>query len=218
MKNKIKQNKILVISIIAVIILICMIAGGTYAFFAAQVSSSQYIAGTSAFSDENIKLEITQVSSGTGKLIPQLDSAIQKAVTGANGKGSCIDDNGNTICKVYKIVVTNLTEVSIKFETILELTADNMENLKWAEGTSASSGFPTSEGIHPKSYINLDDNALEPKGNSNSSITYYVVIWISETTTMQNDRNDFIGTVSVNTYTIGADGSKIGGITSTFTG
>ena len=213
-----KNNKILIVTIVAVIILICLIAGGTYAFFAAQVSSSQYISGTSASSDENIKLEITQVSNGTGKLVPQLDSAIQKAVTGATGKGSCIDDNGNTICKVYKIVITNLTEVSIKFETNLQLTAENMENLKWAEGTSASSGFPTIEGIHPKSYINLDDNSLEPKGESNSSITYYVVIWISETTTIQNDRNNFTGTVSVNTYTIGADGSKIGGITSTFTG
>ena len=218
MKEKISSNKIIIFMIVSVIILITLIAGSTYAFFSAQTSSGDYITGSSASGSQNLTLAVEQLSDGEGLLIPQLDSAIQKAVVGATGQGSCIDGNGSTICKVYKITVTNLMQVTTHFTATLSLNAPNMTYLKWAEGTGALTGFPTSDGIHDKSYTALDDSVLAPNGNSGSSIIYYVVIWISETGVSQTDHGSFVGTVSINAYTVGSDGNRTEGITSTFTG
>ena len=98
-----KESKIMFFSLLGVLTLITAIAGATYAYFSATATNNNIIKGESAYDADALSLEVNQVSAGEGKLVPQLNSAIQKAVEGASGKGSCIDANGNTICKVYTI-------------------------------------------------------------------------------------------------------------------
>lgn len=213
------NNKKLLLTIIGVLIFVAAVAGVTYAFFAVSVTSGDVIQGSTAVNGEALRLEVAQVSQGTGLLIPQLDNAIQGAVTGATGKGTCIDDNGNTICKVYSIKITNLTNATVSVEGTLKLTANKMDNLKWTKGTSATTGFPTpANTYYTKANTALADTQLTTAGTTGDNKTFYVVIWISEISNSQTDQGDFKGVVTFNAYTTDANGNKIEGVTSTFNG
>lgn len=235
--NMNKGNKALLFSIVGVLTLIVAIAGSTYAFFAVSATNTSEIKGGSAYDPNTLNLTVEQKSAGTGELVPQLDTAIQKAVTGTNGS-SCIDGNGNTICKVYEIVITNTSTVKLNVSGTLTLTAAKMTNLKWAKGTSATSGFPVTDSDGTTKYyatesgydildntkVNsaLADVALAAKDQAGDSATFYVVVWISETGTVdkdgQTDEGEFAGTVTFTGYIAGGDGTTVGGISSTIRG
>lgn len=224
--NEIKENfeennKLMFLSLVGVLTLIVAIAGTTYAYFSVTATNNNVITGSSAYDEGALSVVVTQESDGTGKLVPQLDAAIQSAVTGATGKGSCIDANGNTICKVYSITITNNSNVALKVTGKLELTANSMTNLKWTKGTSDTGGFPTSSSgpFYPVSTTSLSDDSLTAStDNSGKSKTYYVVIWISEINSSQTDKNDFSGVVTFDGYISGGDGTKVNGISSTIRG
>lgn len=207
-----KESKIMFFSLLGVLTLITAIAGATYAYFSATATNNNVIKGESAYDANALKLEVNQVSAGEGKLVPQLNSAIQKAVEGASGKGSCIDANGNTICKVYTITVTNKTSTKFYVTGTLSLVAANMPNLKWATGTSATAGFDgtSTTTVHPKAYTSLVSN-VELAGGASKS--YFIVVWISETGAAQADSGNFTGTVTFNGYS--TSGTTVSGITST---
>lgn len=215
-----KENKIMFFSLLGVLTLITAIAGATYAYFSATATNNNVIKGESAYDANALKLEVTQVSAGEGKLVPQLNSVIQKAVEGASGKGSCIDANGNTICKVYSIKITNNSNVALNVSGTLTLTAANMTNLRWAKGTGAATGFPTPAGTYNTvSTTALADTALSSVSDlTNNNKTFYVVIWISETNAAQEDKNAFSGVVTFNGYIQGDDSQVVNGITSTIRG
>ena len=201
-------NRGLLFSVVGVLTLIVAIAGATYAFFQATATNNDVVKGTAATSE--LKLEVSLASTNaTGNMVPQLDSAIQSAVTGASGKSSCIDANNNTICKVYTIKVTNNGTSNAVLTGKLTLTAATMSNLKWTTGTSATAGF-SGTSAHDKSYTTLASSLnLAPT----ASQSYYVVVWISETNSNQNDtdKGSFSGSVTFNS----ANGK---GVTSTITG
>ena len=215
-----KESKIMFFSLLGVLTLITAIAGATYAYFSATATNNNLIKGESAYDANALKLEVTQVCAGEGKLVPQLNSAIQKAVEGASGKGSCIDANGNTICKVYSIKITNNSNVALNVSGTLTLTATNMTNLRGAKGTGATTGFPTPAGTYNTvSTTALADTALSSVADTtNNNKTFYVVIWISETNTAQEDKNAFSGVVTFNGYIQGDDSQVVNGITSTIRG
>lgn len=227
-----KKNKIMFFSILVVLTLIFSVAGVTYAFFSAVATSNEYIKGSSAYTSEAFGLEIAQVSDGTGSMVPLLDSSIPTAVAG-NGTQTCIDAQGNTICKVYSIKITNKMNAKLNVTGDIVLEAVDMPNLKWASGTSATTGFPTGPAgqgtgtYNPKSVTRFADVALDSSvtlldldedGLLDKTKMYYIVIWISEINTSQTDCNDFTGTVTFNGYIRGGDGSVVGGVTSSFRG
>ena len=214
------DNKHIYILFISVLTLITAIAGATYAYFSATATNNNVVKGESAYDANALQVDVEQVSSGTGKLIPQLDSSIQGAVTGASGKGSCIDGNDNTICKVYSIKITNNSNVALNVSGTLILTAASIPNLKWALGTSATSGFPTPTGTYNTiSETALGNVALSSVADTtNNNKTFYIVIWISETGGVQEDKNAFSGVVTFNGYIQGDDSQVVNGITSTIRG
>lgn len=218
-----KESKIMFFSLLGVLTLITAIAGATYAYFSATATNNNVIKGESAYDAGALSLEVKQVSAGEGKLVPQLSSAIQSAVQGAGSKGSCIDANGNTVCKVYSIKITNNSNVALNVSGSLTLTAANMPNLKWTISTtnSAVSGFNGT--VRPTTTL-ANDTALgntalsSVKDTTNNNKTYYVAIWISEINQAQDDKNSFSGVVTFNGYIEGSDGGTVNGITSTIRG
>lgn len=215
-----KDNKMMFFSLVTVLTLITAIVGATYAYFSATASDNNTVRGESAYDANALKLDIEQVSDGNGKLVPQLDSAIQNGITGGEGKGTCIDENGNTVCKVYSIKITNNSNVSLNVSGTLTLTANDMDNLKWTKGTSATTGFPTPAGTYyTKADTDLGNVALSSASDTtNNNKTFYIVIWISETNAVQNDKNAFSGVVTFNGYIQGDDNQTVNGITSTIRG
>lgn len=248
-KNE-KNNDLKGIALISIGIMtiIAAIAGASYAWFAVSVSGT--IGGESAFVGTDLQgtgtllMDITEPSGvGTKKLIPQLDTAIQKAVTGTSSK-SCIDANGNAICKVYQIKLTNKSTAKYyvdgtitfsgngKKTTALSTSSTNiqetMPNLKWALGTSATAGFPSSTGpfyapgtAHvvktntTASYSTIITNqALSGTGATGDVKYFYIVVWISEIGEAQADNGTFTATISF----VGHNGAGTEGISSTITG
>ena len=112
-KQKNKTGKGIFIVSTLILTVVAAIAGATFAYF--QVTATANFNGNSAYVANSLTLAIThstESSVGTKKLIPQKDEKIQTAVTGTSSK-SCIDANGNAVCKVYTITVKNNTEATV---------------------------------------------------------------------------------------------------------
>lgn len=225
------DKRIFFFSLMGVLSLIAAIFGATYAYFAINAVSDKDIVGQSAYKEGALTLDIQQTSDGDKSLIPQEDAKIQDAVTGASGKGTCIDADDNTTCKVYSITVTNTSNVKLNITGTLSFTAEGMNNLKWANGTTATTGFPnSSEGpfyATGNTFVVKDgttqtttfkDAVLEAAGKTGASTTFYIVVWISETGDVQSDSGTFTGTVNFSGYIEGSDGSTVNGITSSIRG
>lgn len=216
-ENKNNDGKKISFIIVGILTIVVAIAGASFAFFQVTASNNNVIKGTSAYTTNNLSLSVTLSSSyATGKLVPQLEkigstNLLQKAVTGTNSK-SCVDGNNNTICKVYTITITNNTDTKFYVTGTLSLVADSMPNLKWGTGTSATTGFDgvTTSAVHEKTYTSLASNV---ELAANTSASYYVVVWISETGSAQTDSGSFTGTVTFNGYS--TSGTSVSGITST---
>jgi len=144
--------------------------------------------------------------------------------------GSCIDDDGRTVCKVYEIKVANTGSTPVSLFGTLTLEADTdsdgtskMTNLKWGLGTDATTGFGTVYGVDKTSLVNPATDTegnytsvyLEAKDDASTADekTFYVVVFLDDPNRAQDteDIGYFKGTVSF----FAGDGST--GLTSTFT-
>lgn len=215
-ENKNNDGKGITLITVGILTIIVAIAGATFAFFQVTATNNS-ISGESAYTANTLDLKVTlSSSSATGKLVPQLEKSgstnvLQKAVTGTSSK-SCVDANGNTICKVYTITITNKTTTKFYVTGTFTLTAENMPNLKWSTGTSATAGFDgtSTSAVHAKTYTSLASNV---ELAANASKSYYVVVWISETGAAQTDSGSFSGVVTFNGYS--TSGTTVSGVTST---
>ena len=181
------SKKLLIFEIICVVAIIGII-GYTYSFFSVTTTNDSVIYGEAA--SVNLSLTVTKVSPGNNKgLVPQLDDYITSAVIGR--KGSCVDDNSNNVCQVYKITLKNNGSSSVFVTGTLALDAKNNPNLKWAEITDTTEPELKSM-INKNSYSLLTSNEFY---NANEEKNYYIVVWISETGLIQTDNGTFSGVV-----------------------
>ena len=186
-KHYIKSKWLIIFEIFCILIIIGII-GYTYSFFTATVTDSVTIRGEAA--SMNLNLTVTKLAPNNTKgLIPQLDDYITSAVIGRNG--SCIDDNNNNVCQVYKITLKNNSAVTVYVNGTLTLNAKNNPNLKWAMISGTTNPTLTST-INTHTFVTLTENELY---NANQQKDYYIVLWISETGGLQTDNGIFNGVV-----------------------
>ncbi len=180
------SKKLIIFEIVCVALIIGLI-GYTYSFFNVTATNDSVIYGEAA--SVNLSLTVEKLAPSTNKgLVPQLDQYITSAVIGRNG--SCVDDNNNNVCQVYKITVTN-SGSAVHVNGTLTLSAKNNPNLKWAEISGTTS--PTlKSNVNSNTYMQLTSNEYY---NSGEVKDYYVVLWISETGIAQSDNGDFSGIV-----------------------
>lgn len=184
--------------VIGVATLVVAIIGATFAYFTATATNDNTIAGNAATT--RLQLAVEKLSTdATGGLIPldQEDPAgtaqLQQALSATQ---QCVDDNGNTVCQVYKITVTNSGSSTAVLSGSLTITGSTFKNLKWTQlddGTTYGSSP-----INPISTTTLEDSVSL---NGGAQQEYYIAIWIEETGTDQSttDTGSFTGTVSFNT-------------------
>ena len=206
MENKNGQG--IFYGVIGVATLVVAIIGATFAFFAASANNNTTITGQTG--SAGLTLEVTELSTdATGRLVPQLTSTLGSAITGTNSK-SCVDGNGNTVCHVYQIVVTNTGSAAAALTGTLTLDKGGATNMQWGKMATATT---LGNGFAAASSAALDNPTLAPTGETGASQTYYVVVWLSEINEDQSDPDagkTFRGTVEF----VSASGT---GITSTFT-
>lgn len=215
--------------VIGVATLIVAIIGATFAYFTATNTNAGTIAGTAATA--GLDLSVTAVDGYTSttnpNLVPQLTSTIGTASSATN---KCVDGNGNTVCKVYEVTVGNKGTSAVTIAGTITFSGGTYANLKWGKanevtGFTATNSAYTALGTSPDTDILVDLKAtgtvgttqLTSTGTSGSTYTFYIIVYIAETTGEQNttDTGTFQGTVTFNSAS--ADGTATSGVTSTFT-
>ena len=229
-KNRV-DSKILVL-IVAIATLVISVTGATYAFFALSVSNSTAITGNTASTQLTLSVEPqTLKSPNTGVMVPQLGSAIGTAMNATN---KCVDANGNVVCKVYKITVTNGSTAAALVNGTIKFTSFTTTNLRWRRADSATALSNTTTGSYAVSGVTvavgsevdlISGAACIPSSSSAGCTdislatgasgvqTYYIVVWLEETNSDQSG-TDANKTFNATVKFEGADGK---GVTSTIT-
>lgn len=200
--------------VIGVATLVVAIIGATFAYFSATASNADTIQGTAATA--GLDLAVTKVSTDAAAgLIPMNDTDVSKGLAGdsATQNKMCVDKNGNTVCQVYKIVVTNKGTSSAVVKGDVTITGATFANLKWQLLTGTSdNALSTTTTYNPITTTSLvASQQLAVSGQSGDSSTYYIMVWISnkEADQSANDKGSFSGVVTFNS----ADGA---GVSATF--
>lgn len=196
--------------IIAMLTLIVAIVGATFAYFSLQASDENTVKGNAA--KVGLSLEVRKVSvDASGDLIPLDETLLEKAIAGdsATENQMCVDKNGNTVCQVYEVKVTNEGTAATAVNGTLTLSAETITNLKWQIMTDQDTPVMDSG-----QFKTTDDTEIAKNDTIEAnpgSKTYYIMIWIDEIESDQNDSDTgaFTGVVSFTS----ADGS---GVTGTF--
>lgn len=159
-------SKQLMFAVVGVALLVIAVARSAYAYFVASATSDGGVSGTTL----NVKLDkptVTLVSAkATGGLIPIYDGTVtgheSQLSAAASAANQCVDKNGYTVCKVYKITVKNSGTTATTVNTTLNLNNGGVANIKWAKMTSATAvdttlptnnTISTGKSVRSKSYF-----------------------------------------------------------------
>lgn len=191
-------SKQLMFAVVGVALLVIAVAGSAYAYFVASATSDGGVSGTTL----NVKLDkptVTLVSAkATGGLIPIYDGTVtgHESQLSAAATNQCVDKNGYTVCKVYKITVKNSGTTATTVNTTLNLNNGGVANIKWARMTSATAvdtTLPTNNTIST-------GKALGAKG----TLEQYIMVYLKNTGADQTSTDagkTISGTVTVTAST-----------------
>lgn len=204
--NENNNGRGLFYGVIGVATLIVAIIGATFAYFSvnANIANNSDISGNTVnVSETTITGTLTRVTPSTVSMVPLKTTDLGKGITGADGKGQCIDENGAKVCDIYTLTIKNTSSAPVSLAGDLTITATDMTDLRWSllESTTSATGATAKE----VSDTVIVANELLAAGTGEK--TYYFVIWFNETDADQNAQagKSYAGKV---TFTA-ANGGKI---------
>ena len=229
-----RNSKRIFITVTLILLLIISTTGATYAYFAISASNSTVVTGTTA--EVGLTLDVreeTLKTPNTGVMVPQLATAIGSAINTTN---KCVDGNGNIVCKVYEITITNNSTAAIEVNGTISFASGTngvalASNLKWrrTESTtalaSATTGSYAAAGVTAAAAttdliagtactVGSGTDCTSVSLGANGSQKYYIVVWINEISTGDqygvDGNRTFVGTIAFT-----ASNGK--GVTSTIT-
>ena len=145
------ENKKITFLVVAILVLMITISGGTYAYLALSVVANNNITGSVA----SVGLQFSpapNLVSPTGDyintpLVPQYaynnsKNVLQLAVSGVTPKGKssvfpCVDAEGNAVCRVYTFTIQNKSTAAVNVSGTIKFTNPST-NLKWAPMSNAT--------------------------------------------------------------------------------
>lgn len=163
MKENNNKGRGVFYGVIGVATLVVAIIGATFAYFTASANAGNgVIGGNMATIGFNLSVEkVVDPGVGSG-MIPMSNTMVEAASSKTTGTGTCTDDNGNAVCQIYKITVTNTSTASMFVDgyvaltggsgipTDTTLTKNTTNTMRWAQvfskGTGA--GYSTA-GVQP---------------------------------------------------------------------
>ena len=204
-ENNNKKGRGVFYGVIGVATLVVAIIGATFAYFtAAQSAGGNVIGGNMANIGFNLSVEKVLDPSTTKGMIPMSNNMVDKAVSKATN--ACTDDNGNAVCQVYKVTVTNTSTSTMFIDGYVALTGgsgiptdatltNNTNNtMRWAQvfagGTTEA---PT--------YSTAGTQTLGADGTS-GAMEYTTLDAISDTTgfntaNIKTDSDDILGSTTI---------------------
>lgn len=136
--------------VIGVATLVVAIIGATFAYFTATASNNTTITGNMATVTFGLEVKkVTTADEKKGGMIPMSNTMVEAALNGTDADADnpkiCVDDNGNAVCQVYKISITNGGTASMFLDGYVSLTggsgvptdagssATNKTTMRWAQ-------------------------------------------------------------------------------------
>lgn len=147
--------------VIGVATLVVAIIGATFAYFTASATAVNNITGNMATISMDLSITKLVDPGETSGMIPMSNNMIETAVSGKQGETSksnktCVDDNGNAVCQIYKVTITNNSSATMFTDGYVALaggsgtpkdytaTKDNKTTMRWAQVFS-DDAVPTAE-------------------------------------------------------------------------
>ncbi len=177
------NGKGLFYGVIGIATLIVAIIGATFAYFTATQTNDDTITGNAASINFGLDVERAETTDQTnGGLIPMSNTMVEKAVT---AETPCKDDNGNSVCQIYKITLTNQSSASMFLDGYVTLSsktetgkstdlASAGTTMRWAQvfksGNTYSTGGTTTLNADSEKTINSLDNKSDLTGMSKNMI------------------------------------------------
>ena len=177
------NGKGLFYGVIGVATLIVAIIGATFAYFTATQTNDNTITGNAASINFGLDVERAETTDQTnGGLIPMSNTMVEKAVS---AETPCKDDNGNSVCQIYKITLTNQSSASMFLDGYVTLTSNTETGkstdlasagttMRWAQvfynDGKYSTGGTTTLNADSEKTINSLDNKSDLTGMSKNMI------------------------------------------------
>ena len=127
--KKEKDFRNIALTVLGVFIVLAIVSGSTFAYYAFTATNSNTITGTAATA-QGLALSVTKLAGGTGNMVPQLSNTLRKAIVGTSAN-KCIDGNGNTVCHIYRIDLTNAATAAFAYRVNISFSGGTFSNLKW---------------------------------------------------------------------------------------
>lgn len=209
-------------AVVGVATLVVAIIGATFAYFSASNTNNTVITGSTSEA-ANLALEVKQLDTAAGGLIPMYDN-----LAGQGVNNNCVDSNGNTVCHVYQIKLTNgkspvningtLSFTGAAQNIVYDITFVDQDATKDLAALSTEISTTTT-GVDFKTATVEAPAALATNSafTANQTKYYYVTVWLHETggeqeTVDAGQTTAYTGTVTFNA--VGANGTN--GVTATF--
>lgn len=155
--------------VIGVATLMVAIMGATFAYFTATAENTATIGGNMATVElDVIVTKMTKVDETKGGLIPMSNNMVEQAIN-KTGNQICVDDNGNAVCQIYKVTVTNESSSSMFVDGYVTLSGGsgvpvdhtytkNSTTMRWAQAfcTAESGGVVTACTTAGNSTVRID--------------------------------------------------------------
>lgn len=195
-----KYNAPLIYAIVGVAILVVAVAGSAYAYY--QASATENISGTAA--GGGASLTVSKVSETNGNLIPidNTTTMLTNAAKGWTGSAvgtswnanyACKDKNGYTVCQIYEVKVTNSSSNAVTYNIgVTSLSGTNVPNI---DVVKMASNISVTSNTSIKGNATGIASAVSVAANSSSS-SYYIMVFIKNTSSAQTDSGSFSGVVT----------------------
>lgn len=190
MRSKIVGTICLVLGVVIIVS-----TGTSFAYFSANVSGGNSIAGETF--DFDVEVTATPVYKAT-RIIPLEDEYIDDAITKNTNK--CIDNKGYEVCSLYSITLTNNGSAQIlngyvsTIESERPYITDNLRCQLFDSNYNAISDITIlSKTVGEGSYLKktedevTTDVAIEVNETTKKETTYYLAIWLHDTDVYQNE-------------------------------
>ena len=139
--------------VIGVATLVVAIVGATFAYFTASAANNSI---TGNMATVKLALNVEKVSSADNNIgmIPMSNSMIEAAVSNASGKGVCVDNNGNPVCQIYQITLTNDSSAGQFVDGYVALKGGSGEPTDYEEYSNPEGADALTQGMYPIDGLN----------------------------------------------------------------
>ena len=195
-KKNIKKSTLLIVVIVVVFL---FTVGFTFAYFAYNLNNKTIIRGDAGSVDLSLNvtkvLPVNDTTNVDNIIVSNFDNLA------SNLNNSCKYSGGEyATCQVYKIVLANTGDgVNTRVRGSVSFDNADSPNLSWIrlDNYNSSTTYTKSDLGSTFNTASSSFKDFEPEYllNNGSSVTYYLVVWVNETSGIQTDIGTFTGTV-----------------------